>query len=72
MLVLSRRPGETVRIGQDITVTFLAVRGRATRIGIEAPSLVRVLRGELSGAARSGKPVDDGFCRDRLAPAVDG
>jgi carbon storage regulator len=49
MLVLSRKSGETVRIGQDITITFLRVGGRVTKVGIDAPSSVRVLRGELYG-----------------------
>jgi len=49
MLVLSRKCGQTVCIGQDITITFLRVRGQVTKIGIDAPSLVRILRGELCG-----------------------
>jgi carbon storage regulator len=48
MLVLSRKRGETVCIGQDITVKFLAVRGQSVKIGIDAPLQVRILRGELS------------------------
>jgi len=47
MLVLSRKQGEVLKIGQDITVTVLSIQGNTMRIGIEAPSSVRVLRGEL-------------------------
>jgi carbon storage regulator CsrA len=57
MLVLSRKLGETVRIGQEITVTLLAVSGRAVKIGIDAPSQVRILRGELSGGNDGAKPL---------------
>jgi carbon storage regulator len=47
MLVLSRKPGEKVRIGPDITLTLIEVKGNRVRIGIEAPDQVCVLRGEL-------------------------
>jgi carbon storage regulator len=48
MLVLSRLPGESVCVGIDITFTVLAVQGRRVRIGIDAPTQLRVLRQELS------------------------
>lgn len=47
MLVLSRRLGESVVIGDDVTVTVLEVRGDVVRIGIDAPRSVRVNRAEL-------------------------
>ena len=47
MLVLSRRPGESVTIGDDIVVTVLEVRGDVIRIGIDAPRSVAVHRSEL-------------------------
>lgn len=47
MLVLSRRPGESVVLGDDITVTVLEVRGDVVRIGIDAPRSVQVHRSEL-------------------------
>ena len=47
MLVLSRKQGESLRIGDNITVTVLEVRGRVSKLGIEAPADVRILRGEL-------------------------
>lgn len=47
MLVLSRRVGESVVIGDDITVTVLEVRGDVVRIGIDAPRSVAVNRAEL-------------------------
>jgi len=71
MLVLSRKCGESVRIGQDITLTFLGIRGQAMKIGIDAPSLVRVLRGELCGGGGSAEPVADRARGDPIALAVD-
>ena len=47
MLVLSRRPGESIVLGEDITVTVLEVRGDVVRIGIDAPRSLKVHRAEL-------------------------
>ena len=47
MLVLSRKSRQQIRIGEDITVTILLVKGQVVRVGIEAPREVRVLRAEL-------------------------
>lgn len=47
MLVLSRRAGESVVVGDEITLTILEVRGDVVRVGIEAPRSVRVHRAEL-------------------------
>ena len=47
MLVLTRRPGESIRIGADVTVTVLEVRGDQIRIGIDAPRSVKVHREEV-------------------------
>ncbi len=48
MLVLSRKPGEKLQVGDNITITVLEIHGRVLRIGIEAPGDIRILRGELS------------------------
>ena len=47
MLVLSRRVGESVVIGDDVTITVLEVRGDVVRVGIDAPRSVAVNRAEL-------------------------
>lgn len=47
MLVLGRKVNESVMIGDEIIVTLLAVEGDRVKIGIEAPSHVRILRQEL-------------------------
>lgn len=47
MLVLSRKQGEQIKIGEGITVTVLGVRGGVIKLGIDAPPHLRILRGEL-------------------------
>ena len=47
MLILSRRIGDTIRIGPDIVVTILGINGTQIRLGIEAPKDVAVHREEV-------------------------
>ncbi|GII24523.1 carbon storage regulator CsrA [Planosporangium mesophilum] len=47
MLVLTRRPGESVMIGDDVVITVLDVRGDVVRLGIKAPRSVQVHREEV-------------------------
>jgi len=47
MLVLSRRLGESLCIGKDITITVVSIKGNRVKIGIEAPRQMPVLREEL-------------------------
>lgn len=49
MLVLSRKEGEQIVIGDNIVVTITQIRGDKVRVGIEAPREVTVLRKELEG-----------------------
>jgi carbon storage regulator len=44
MLVLARKASETIQIGENITVKVLSIRGGQVKLGIEAPSGVRVSR----------------------------
>jgi len=48
MLVLSRKPGEKILIGDGITLTVVAISGNQVRVGIEAPIRIRILRAELA------------------------
>ena len=47
MLILTRRVGETVMIGDDVTITVLGVKGNQVRVGINAPKNVAVHREEI-------------------------
>ena len=63
MLILTRRVGETVMIGEDVTVTVLGVKGNQVRIGVNAPREVAVHREEIFERIKreeSGESADDG------------
>ncbi|EQD67697.1 carbon storage regulator, partial [mine drainage metagenome] len=47
MLILTRRVGETLMIGDEVSVTVLGVKGNQVRIGIQAPKSVAVHREEI-------------------------
>ena len=47
MLILTRRIGENLRIGDDVVVTVLGVKGNQVRLGVEAPKSVPVHREEI-------------------------
>jgi carbon storage regulator len=47
MLVLTRRLGETIVIGDDIVIKIVDIHGKQIRVGIEAPTEVSVYRGEI-------------------------
>jgi carbon storage regulator len=51
MLVLSRRPGERILIGDQICITILRTAGGSVRVGIDAPSNIPILRDELQAVA---------------------
>ncbi len=56
MLVLSRKVGERILIGQDIAITVVRVSGGGVRLGIEAPNDLPVVREELAKAMRGELP----------------
>jgi len=56
MLVLSRKIGERILIGENIAVTVVRVSGGGVRLGIEAPPEMAVVREELAEQLKSAKP----------------
>ena len=47
MLILTRRVGETIMIGEDVAVTILGVKGNQVRVGVNAPKETSVHREEI-------------------------
>jgi carbon storage regulator len=60
MLILTRRPHESLRIGDDITITILACKGTQVRVGIEAPKSIAVHRNEVYERIQSENAVRSG------------
>ncbi len=61
MLVLGRRKGEKIVIGDEIVVTVVAIHGERVRLGIEAPPEVPVLREEIAARPESDYPLVPGY-----------
>ncbi|PIE68992.1 MAG: carbon storage regulator [Deltaproteobacteria bacterium] len=47
MLILSRRPGESLHLGDDITITVLSVKGQQIKLGLDVPDKMPVYRDEI-------------------------
>ncbi len=54
MLVLSRKPGEKILIGENVTVTIVRIGPNTVRLGIDAPRDMNIVREELCQTARVG------------------
>lgn len=53
MLILSRKVDEKIKIGDNITITLIEVRGEQVKIGVEAPKNVKVFRQEVFNAIQT-------------------
>ena len=59
MLILTRRIGETLMVGDDVTITVLGVKGNQVRIGVNAPKDVAVHREEIYQRIQKEKTGED-------------
>jgi len=62
MLVLSRKKGERIQVGDDVTITVVEVCGGNVRIGIDAPLEVNIVRTELT---QQDREVEGDECSDQ-------
>lgn len=67
MLVLTRKSNESVKLGDEITVTIIEVKGNSVRLGIEAPADIRVFRKELYDKIREENVRSSGLFMDEFS-----
>lgn len=74
MLIISRKPGQSIKINDNIEITIVEMSGDKVKIGIEAPKYVKVLRNELiltmeqnkqAAASLSAKSVLEMFAKNK-------
>ncbi len=58
MLVLSRKVGERIHVGENIVLEIRRIAGNRVTVALDAPRTVRILRGELEQAAREFRPAE--------------
>lgn len=65
MLILTRRPGESLLIGDEVSVTVLGVRGGQTRLGVDAPRDIEIHREEVAQQHQNSRVTDN---EDKSSP----
>ena len=71
MLILTRRVGETLMIGDEVTVTVLGVKGNQVRIGVNAPREVAVHREEIYERIKAEEGEGEGEAQERIGSAAE-
>lgn len=64
MLVLTRRSEEAVRVGEDIKITVVEIKGNQVRLGIEAPTAVPIYREEIYEKVKAENRLSSGISMD--------
>jgi carbon storage regulator len=59
VLILSRRAGDALMIGDDVTIVILGIKGSQVRVGIEAPKCINVYRKEICPSPRRNEKLTD-------------
>lgn len=70
MLVLTRKLGENISIGDDITVKVVSIRGRQVKLGIDAPKSLQVHRGEIYELIKEENKMAVGVKKDMINQIV--
>ena len=72
MLIITRRPGERIMLGDDITIHVMEIVGNSARVGIEAPKSLPVYREEIWAAVKEENQASARVEAERIAnPAPD-
>ena len=71
MLILSRRPGESIAIGDDVLLSVIEVSGERVKIGIEAPQHILILRQELCEAVMEENTAAQQMRPEQIETAID-
>lgn len=70
MLILTRRVGETINVGDDIKIVVLGVKGNQVRIGVDAPKNVSIHREEIYERIKREEQATKGGAAKRLVPGA--
>lgn len=70
MLVLARKRDESIRIGTDIKINVLEVRGERVRLGFEAPREIGIHREEIYQARIAALEAENALLKEQLKPAA--